>query len=269
VKSNLNKKLVLQVGNIIGYIGTVIVNALANIIPIGGKNTGELSDQYPNLFVPAGLTFSIWGVIYLLFALFVIYQARDIYKSENEKLNMPFLDQIGYGFIIASAANISWIFFWHYEFVLISLFVMIALFASLLYIYLRLDIGRSEVPRNEKLLVHIPFSVYIGWITVATVANVTAVLVDAGVQSFGPLAEFLTVVVIVVVVIITLLMLWTRKDIAYSLVVVWAALGIVIKQISQNLLIAIVALIALIIVVIGIFYIGYMHYIKNQERSEA
>lgn len=258
----MNKKLILQIGNILGYIGTVIVNMLANIIPIGGRNTGELSDLYPNLFVPAGLTFSIWGVIYFLFALFTIYQARDIFKSE--KVDMAFLDQISYGFIIASAANISWIFFWHYEFVLFSLIVMIVLFFSLLFIYLRLDIGKTEVSRNEKLLVHVPFSVYIGWITVATVANVTAVLVDAGVASFGPLAEFLTVFVIAVVVIITTLMLWTRKDVAYSLVVVWASVGIVIKQLSQNLLIAVSALIAAIIIFIEILYIGYIYYKEKQ-----
>ncbi len=247
-----SKKLILQVLNLLTYIAVVIVNALANIIPIGGKNTGELSDAIPNLFVPAGLTFSIWGVIYLLFALFSIYQIRDIYKSE--KVDMPYLDKIGYYFIIANAANFIWIFFWQYVLVPLSLVMMLILLVSLLWIYRRLDIGGAEVPRWEKLAVHVPFSVYLGWISVATVANITAVLVEAGVSSFGLGAEIWTILIIVVVVIITFAMILLKKDTAYSLVIVWALYGIWYKQSTLNLTIAITALTALIVILIGIIY---------------
>ena len=101
--TNLNKKLILQIGNIIGFIATIIVNSLANVIPIGYGNTGELSDALPNLFVPAGLTFSIWGVIYALLALFSIYQARDLIRKE--KLELEFLDKISYLFIILNKSK--------------------------------------------------------------------------------------------------------------------------------------------------------------------
>ncbi len=248
-----NKKTLLQVGNLIGFIITVLVNYLANALPINGITTGELSDSYPNLFVPAGLTFSIWGVIYVLLFIFSIYQIRDIIKKD--KIEMPFLDKVGYFFIISSAANILWIFFWQYRLVLFSLIMMLVLLVSLILIYTRLEIGRVEISIKERIAVHLPFSVYLGWITVATIANVTALLVDWGVQSFGPTAELWTIVVIIVAVIITYAMLLLRKDIAYSLVVVWASLGIFIKQLDLNMTIAITALIALIAVVVGIVFI--------------
>ncbi|MFX1254824.1 MAG: hypothetical protein ACFFCZ_24645 [Promethearchaeota archaeon] len=252
--SILENKMVLQIVNLIALILTILINVLANAIPIGGKNTGELSDALPNLFVPAGLTFSIWFVIYLLLTIFAIYQARDLISPEKQ--NMPFLYRISYIFLLSSIANIVWIFLWHYQQVLFSLFLMVVLFLSLLAIYLRLDIGRAEVPRNEKLFVHVPFSVYIGWITVATIANVTAFLVSINWDGFGIPEEIWTIIVIAVAVIITLAMLFTRKDIAYSLVVVWASIGIVIKQITGAILVATTAAIGAVIISIGIIVIA-------------
>lgn len=256
-----NKKTLLQIGNLAGYIITVFVNFLANALPINGVTTGELSDSYPNLFVPAGLTFSIWGVIYVLLFIFSIYQIRDNVKKE--KIEMEYLDKIGIFFIVSSAANSAWIFFWHYRLVLLSLTVMLVLLISLILIYTSLNIGRAEVSNQERIAVHLPFSVYLGWITVATIANVTALLVDAGVPSFTPIAELWTVLVIIIAVIITYLMLIRRKDIGYSLVVVWASLGIFIKQITLNITIGITALIAMLAVIVGIVLV----IIKDLKKS--
>ncbi|MFW9820797.1 MAG: hypothetical protein ACFFE5_14400 [Candidatus Thorarchaeota archaeon] len=168
---------------------------------------------------------------------------------------MKFVDDIGYFFIIGSIANILWIIVWHYQLVPISLIFMIILLISLLIIYLKLNIGKSEVSRIEKIAVHIPFSIYLGWITVATIANVTAVLVVLGVEGFGLMAEIFTILVIAVAVIITYAMLLLRKDYAYSIVIFWALLGIFIKQITANLTIAITALISGILILVGIIYL--------------
>ena len=249
----MNKKEYLQVFNLLGFIATVIVNFLAILLPIGGMTTQELSDAIPNLFVPAGITFSIWSLIYIFLGIFSVYQIRDITKKD--KIEMKFVDNIGYFFIIGSLANIVWIFVWHYQLVPISLIFMIILLISLLFIYLKLNIGKSEVPRIEKVAVHVPFSIYLGWITVATIANVTAVLVVFGVDGFGLVAEILTILVIAVALVITFAMLLIRKDYAYSLVIVWALLGIFIKQSIANPAIAITALISGILIVVGIVYI--------------
>jgi hypothetical protein len=254
------KKEVIQILNLIGFIATVVVNFLAVLLPIGGNTTQQLSDDLPNLFVPAGITFSIWSVIYIFLGLFSLYQIRDIFKTD--KIEMKYLDEIGYFFIIASIANVTWIFLWHYKLVPLSLIFMIVLLLSLILLYLRLNIGKSEVSRIEKWAIHTPFSIYLGWITVATIANVTAVIVDIGKNSlgwpdqafFGLLPVILTIFVIIVAVLITFLMLMLRKDYAYSFVIVWALLGIVIKQMASNLIVGITALISLITILVGIVY---------------
>ncbi len=225
------RKIRFQIVNIIGFGGMIIVNFLANYLPINGKTTGELSAQYPNLFVPAALTFAIWGVIYLLLAFFVIFQAKDLFKKSKD-MNIYFINDIGWLFFVSSLANMAWIFAWHYEKVILSLIIMIILLFSLIKIYLNLNIGREKVTKKIKYLVHLPFSVYLGWITVATIANVTAVLVHLGWNGFGISEVFWTVLVIAVATIITLVILSTRGDIFYSLVIIWAFLGIVIKRLS-------------------------------------
>jgi len=254
------KKKYLQIFNLIGFIATVIINFLAVLLPIGGNTTEELSDALPNLFVPQGITFSIWSIIYIFLGLFSVYQIRDIFKKD--KIEMKYLNDIGYYFIIASIANITWIFLWHYKLVPLSLIFMIVLLLSLILIYLRLKIGKSEVSRIEKVAVHVPFSIYLGWITVATIANVTAVIVDLGLNVFGLpqevffelLAVVLTIIVIIVADLITFAMLILRKDYAYSLVIVWALLGIFIKQFTADLTVGITALISTIIIIVGIIY---------------
>jgi hypothetical protein len=244
------KKILWAVLNLVGFVGTVVVNALANALPINNITTGELSDLYPNLFVPAGLTFSIWGLIYLLLAVFVVYQLGAALRARGAGGEL--LDRIGALFVVASAANIGWIFAWQYRLVGLSLVLMLVLLASLLALYLRLRVGVSSATARERYLVHLPFSVYLGWITVATIANVTALLVNAGWNRFGAGEAFWTVAVIAVAAVITLGVLFSRRDIFYSLVVVWALVGIVIKRTSvdpepvRSVVIAALAALALI-----------------------
>jgi hypothetical protein len=222
--------LSLSILNLLGFLGTVVVNGLANALPLNNKTTGELSDLYPNLFVPAGLTFAIWGLIYVLLAIFVIYQLIPSVRRDAQKVD--FVQRIGPLFLISCIANIGWIFAWHYEIVSLSLVLMLILLGCLIAIYLRLNIGKSEATKAEKYSVHLPFSVYLGWITIATIANVTALLVDINWNTWGLGEQFWAVAVIIVGIAIALSILFTRKDIFYSLVVDWALLGILIKRLS-------------------------------------
>ncbi len=222
--------LSLSILNLLGFLGTVVVNALATTLPINNKTTGELSDLYPNLFVPAGLTFAIWGVIYVLLAIFVIYPLIPSVRRDAQKVY--FMKRIGPLFFISCLANIGWIYAWHYEIVSLSLVLMLILFGSLLAIYLRLNIGKSGALKSEKYLVHLPFSVYLGWITIATIANVTALLVNINWNAWGLGEQFWAVAVIIVAIAIALSILFTRKDIFYCLVFDWALLGILLKRLS-------------------------------------
>ena len=227
-----SRLLTLSILNLIGFLGTIVVNGLANALPLNNKTTGELSDQYPNLFVPAGLTFSIWGVIYILLAIFVIYGLIISVKNNTQKT--AFIENIGILFFISSLANIGWIFAWHYEILPLSLVLMLVILGSLITIYLRLHIGKSDSSSSEKYMVHLPFSVYLGWITIATIANVTAVLVDINWNTFGLGEQFWAVAVIIVGIAIALSVLFTRKDIFYCLVVDWALLGILLKRLADS-----------------------------------
>jgi hypothetical protein len=255
-------------GNIIAVIVTIMVNGLANILPIGGKYTGELSDNIPNLFVPAGITFTIWGIIYVLIILFAIYLAKDLFKKE--KTTKTFLEKISYFFILASIANIIWIFLWHYEQILLSLLAMILLLISLLVIYLRLNIGIEKVSLKEKLLIHVPISVYIGWITVATIANVTAVLVTVDWDGFGISEQIWTILVIIIATIITILIITTRKDYVYSAVIIWALIGIYLKRIAddpiygvQNQIAFTAAIAIVVIIIIAVIFEFFQYFLER------
>ena len=222
--------LSLSILNLLGFLGTVVVNALAVILPINDKTTEYLSDQYPNLFVPEGLTFAIWGLIYVLLGIFVIYPLVPRVRRDPQKVE--FVRRIGPLFFISCLANIGWIFAWHYQILPLSLVFMLILLGCLLAIYLTLKVGRSEATKAERYLVHLPFSVYLGWITIATIANATALLVNINWNAWGLGEQFWAIAVIIVGIAIALSVLFTRKDIFYCLVVDWALLGILLKRLS-------------------------------------
>lgn len=230
--NNTRLRKTLSILNLLGFLGTVIVNYLAVTLPLNNKTTGELSDQYPNLFVPSGFTFSIWGVIYLLLAIFIVYQL--VYAFRKNTQNISFLEKIGILFFVSSLANLSWVFAWHFELVSLSLFLMLILLGSLMAIYIKLQIGRANSSKSVKYLVHLPFSVYLGWITIATIANTTALLVDLDWNRFGLSEQFWTVAVIIIGIAVSLTILFYRKDIFYCLVVGWALFGILIKRLTVD-----------------------------------
>ncbi|WP_028307764.1 tryptophan-rich sensory protein [Desulfitibacter alkalitolerans] len=260
-----DKKTILQVANIIALIFTVFINYLANALPLNGKTTAEVSGLYPTLFTPAGVTFAIWGLIYLLLAAFVVYQGRDLLTYR--KAGMPFLNQIGWWFVAASFFNIVWIIAWHYEAILLSLVIIIALLLTLIIIYLRLGIGKSVKNRMEKYLVHIPFSIYLGWITIATVANIAVYLVKINwVQSVS--AEvFWTVIVILFSTALAITVLLTKKDIFYVLVVLWAFVGIIIKRLSVPAEPRWIIVFALVICILAILAVAYSIFKNNKSLS--
>jgi len=236
----------LRWSNVIAYVLLVIVNGIAGSTTlIGGKNTAAVSDSNPTLLTPAGYVFAIWGVIYLLLAVFVIFQALP---KERGK---AFHGRIGWLFVLSSALNMLWLFAWQYEYLSLSVLLMFLLLGSLILIYLRLDIGRAKADRFEKLAVHLPFSVYLGWITIATIANVSSALVSYGWDGFGVSPEIWAIVIASVALVIAILVAVVRKDVAYEMVILWAFVGIAVKQ-SLNDTIVYMMAIGSVIVVIGL-----------------
>jgi len=204
---------------------TVLINGLAGSTTIlGGKNTAQVSDTNPTLITPAGYVFSIWGVIYILLGVFVVFQALPTQQGKN------FQKSIGPLFILSSILNIAWLFLWQFGLLSLSVVLMFLLLTTLILIYLRLNIGKSKSPTREKLAVHLPFSVYLGWITIASIANVSVELVSIKWDGFGISQETWAYLIIFVAMVIALIVIATRKDVAYELVIIWALIGISVKQ---------------------------------------
>jgi len=221
------KNISIKILVAVTYIAMVVMNFLANALPINNRGTGEISNAYPNLFTPAGPAFSIWGLIYLLLGIYVIYQfVKKDQKTEEviQKIN-PF-------FIATSLANISWIFAWHYDYIAISVAVMAVLLILLIKIADIIRLGNFTT--IEKVSIWAPFSIYFGWITVASIANITVFLVSIGWNGFG-LADFVwTSIILLVGALIGILRMNKDKNIAYGLVLVWAYSWILFKHLSLS-----------------------------------
>jgi benzodiazapine receptor len=222
----MNRDTVRQLVNIIATVLMIIVNILANALPLNGQNTGAISDRFAIYFVPAGYVFSIWGLIYLFLIGFTVYQALP---SQRES---PRLRRVGYLYALSSALNIIWIFLWHYNIFVGTIIAMLGLLASLIAIYVRLGIGVTPVKTAEKWLVNVPFSIYLGWITVATIANASQLLFYLNWSGWGIGGQAWAIIMIGAATIVGMLMALTRRDIAYLLVLVWALAGIGVKHLA-------------------------------------
>jgi translocator protein len=220
----MNRDILRQIIVIISVAATITVNILANALPFNGISTGAVSDQFKVYFVPAGYVFAIWGLIYIGMIAFAIYQALPA-QREN-----PWLRKTGYWFALSGFFNSIWLFMWHYLMFPLTLVFMLGLLASLLVIYLQLEIGWRKVSAGEKWCVHIPVSTYLGWISVATIANFSDVLDFVKWNAWGIAPEVWTVIMLGAALTLGLLMIFIRKEIAYPAVLIWATIGIAFKQ---------------------------------------
>jgi len=263
------KNMFIKIFAGVAYIAMVIVNFLANSLPINNRSTGTISDAYPNLFAPAGLTFSIWGLIYLLLACYVIYQFISFGKKGTQKKE-GLLKKVNILFIATSIANISWIFAWHYDFIGLSVLIMAVLLILLIKIT---DILRVEKMESlEKLFISTPFSVYFGWITVAAIANITVFLVSVGWNGFG-IADFVwTSIILLVGSLIGILRMNKDKNIAYGLVLIWAYLGILFKHLSADgfggQYQSIITTVIVCLTLFG-FFVGRLRYNKYSTANQS
>jgi translocator protein len=232
--------LVRRLGVLLATLVTITVNVLANILRYNNLGTGEVSAYYDNLFVPAGYVFAIWGIIYIALLSYSIYQVLPS-QADN-----PSLKAIAPAYIISSVANCIWLFLWHFLKIQPTIIFMVIILVSLLYIYLRLNVGKSHVSKGMRWLVHLTFSIYLGWISVATIANASALLSSPNGVSWagwGISPATWTIIVMAVAMLLGFLMAAIRQDTAYDLVIIWALVGIGVKQITTAPLVGVIAFI--------------------------
>ena len=227
----MHKDSIRQFANLLTVILALGVNILATTLPLNGQNTGEISDRFQVYFVPAGYVFAIWGIIYLGWIAFTVFQFQPAQKAS------PRLRRLGYLFAISNLANAAWLFCWHYNLFGLSVLVMLVLLGLLLTSYLRLDVNQAPVSPLEYWSVDVLFSVYLGWITVATVANITDWLYFIRWDGFGIPAQTWAGIMLAVASLLGLGMAITRRDVGYLAVLVWAFVGIAVKQTSAPLVV--------------------------------
>lgn len=221
--------------NLILFAGMVVMNYLANALPLNGKTTGALSDAYPNLFTPAGVTFSIWGVIYILLLIICVIQFTTSYQAV--------ISRIGWLFGLTCIFNGLWIVAWHYERLPLSLILMVGLLVSLVWI----NVFIRGLP---DAFIKAGFGVYLGWICIATIANATALLVSYGWGGSGISGQTWTIIMIVAGAVIVSLAIWRLENPFIGLAVVWAFAGIMIKRQGDNRAIFITAAVMMVTVAV-------------------
>ncbi len=258
----LNRDLLRQIVTVAAFAATVLVNALANALPINGQTTAAISDSFRVFVIPAGFTFSIWGLIYTLLLVFTVYQALPSRRAD------PLLRRLGYLPALTGAFNVAWIFLWQYELFVATLVAMGALLVTLIAIYVRLAEDADDRTRGREWAVSIPFRVYLGWITVATILNVAVALASVGVDGGGLRPEAIASAVLIVGLVIAATVVVRGSDVAYGLVIGWAYAGIYAKEAATDLVsvVAAAGAIAMVALVAALLLRGLLS--SPRRRSE-
>ncbi|MBL7842305.1 MAG: tryptophan-rich sensory protein [Cyclobacteriaceae bacterium] len=218
----MKKSIILVMGNSMALLGVLAVNALANILPINGMNTGQVSALYPSLFTPAGITFSIWSIIYLLLIGFVV---RQWLKVRNETLAYR---EISFLFILSCVFNMTWIIAWHFLQVWLSVGIMLSLLVTLIIIFLRLE-KHTTKGFADSTFIKLPFTIYLAWICVATIANISTALVSENWHGVIVSEDGWTIVLMGIATLLAFYITLCFTKPAFSAVVIWALVGIFLR----------------------------------------
>lgn len=210
--------------NVLFFALMIVTNVFANMLPLNGKTTGEISNKFPILFTPPGFIFYIWGVIYLGLLGYTIYH---VLPKQRYNRCVP---KIGSLYAFTSILNIAWIFSWHYEYFSLSFGIMIALLIVLIVIYSKLDIGNSRISTSDKIFINIPFSIYLAWICIASIGNLNVFLYNLGYKEFFVGQENWTNLMLLISGVLAILIVLIRKDIPFGLVFIWALIGVGLKN---------------------------------------
>jgi translocator protein len=247
--------------NIGMFLLVIVVNYLASVGKINGLTPGKISDSVSVLITPAGYVFSIWGLIYLLLLIFVIYQALPSYEN-----SLP-VKKIGYLFALTCIFNSGWIFAWHYKQFVLSLLIMVAFLSTLIILMNRLYKITPEMSTLEKRIFKLPFSVYLGWISVATIANISFVLVSSSWTRFNISPDYWSVIILFVIMLLGITVLTLKNDRAYVWVFVWALVGIAYKNAKVSPLTMYTAL-TMIAFLLRNLLASYLHTILKATNEE-
>lgn len=257
-------KKTFQISNAIALLVTIIVNYLAAAGKLNGKTVADISNQYHNYFTPASYAFSIWSVIYLGLFGFVMYSGRNLFikdKSDDE-----IILKVGWWFILSCLANSLWIVFWVNNILWATVLIMIFLLFCLIKIILNLNMEMDYHPFKKYLFIYWPFAIYAGWITVATIANISAFLVKTDWSGSGISPVLWTIIMIGIAGLVNLLVLWKRNLREFAIIGVWGITAIAVENFHAEKSIFYIAVIVAILLFINIGISGLKTKNRNSQR---
>ena len=214
----------LAIINALALFVALVVNSLATSLPLNGQTPSEIAARFSSYYIPADFTFGIWGPIYLALIAFVVYPFLP------QQRGSPALERIGWLFVVNCLANAAWIVLWHYEYFELSPLVMVTMLGSAAAIYLRLDIGRAHTSARDWWMLHMPISLYLGWLCVATISNISCVLEVTGWSGWGLAAEDWMLIMLGITGLLAFVTAWQRRDAVILMVLTWALAGIAVKH---------------------------------------
>lgn len=242
----------------------IIINFLANYIPINKQTTAQISNKFPTLFTPAGITFSIWGIIYFMILMFLIFEIRRTFFQKNFDASRK---KYQFAFMLSCLLNSLWIICWHFNLILLAFVIMIMLLLSLIYIYKTVFLLEYS-SLIEKFFTKTSFSLYLAWICVASVANFTILLKSYGIDSIIFSESFFTIILLLMLTILSIIVLFKRNDITFTIVSIWAISGIVINRLSDEIIHLNIIFSSLAIVLVLVFLILIKILIPNTLSNE-
>lgn len=261
-------KKTLAIINLFSVILVLMVNGLSQSQRWNNTTIGEISDSYENLFTPAGYAFAIWGLIFLMLIGYTLFQIYRAFFSKKESL---FIEQTGWWFTIANILNASWVVAFTYEYVGLSVVIMLGILGSLLQIIRKTNMERWDAPIEIIAFVWWPICIYSGWIAVATIANFSAFFASINFTGTESTQIIWTIVMITIAVFINIFMIKKRNMREFALVAVWALIAIYIRHKDNIESIAYYALCGAIVLIAIISLHAYSNretapHIKLKER---
>jgi hypothetical protein len=220
----------LSILNAVSLFIHIAVSYVSQTGAIGKTTVGEMSDKYPTYFTPAGITFAIWGVIYISLTAFVIFHIYHAFKSPQDHFENKTLQKIGWNFVINNLATTLWLFAWTNDLPGIALLLIFIQLITLIIIHTRLMIHNATSPIADKAFSQFPLSIYFGWISIATIANTSIFLKSINWSGIGISEPSWAITMIAIAVMITIWVINRRKNVAFGLVVIWALYGIILKS---------------------------------------
>ncbi|MFC6267704.1 tryptophan-rich sensory protein [Frigoriflavimonas asaccharolytica] len=250
----------LQIANGIAFVSTIIINYLSNSGKINGVTIGERSNGIASLFTPAGYAFSIWGLIYLMLFIFVIFQGRSLFNKERQD---DFVEKVGIWFVISCVGNSVWVILWSYSLTGPSCIAMAVILFSLIKIILNNRMEIWDAPAKIIAFLWWPFVLYLGWISVASIANVATFLIEINWGRFGLTAETWTFIMIFVATILNAFVIFNRAMREFALVGIWALIAIAVRNWGVENLISYVA----VFCAANLFVLVSYHGFKNMKTN--